>query len=521
MSTAAQLMRTPGRADNRRTAVATGSAPVGCMFDGPAIDSVVALSQRGTIWSVSSVMARQSIGLTTTIVLCRYLMPEDYGLISMAAVLTTFLQSFADMGLSWATVQRKILTKAQVDNLFWINAAAGLTLCGVSALAGPTLATFFGRRDLVGLSAVLGISFVVAGFATQPMALLARRLEFRTIFVVEIVACLFGAVVAVGCAIRGRGYWSLVAQAIATQSMRLILAWLLGGYRPGLPTGRADTWGLVKFGGYLTAFALVTYVGRNLDNIVIGRSWGPAALGIYTRAYFLMSLPQMLAATALGGVMVPALAILADDRARLGRAYRDAAQTIVLLGLPLAAFIFIAAPELVRLIYGPRWAEVVPLLRWLSLAATVQILISSCGWLYVALGRGRDLFVVGSALTTIHSAAILGGNRWGPVGVSVAYAATSFLLALPTLWAAHRVAGIRLVETLRSVGSIVAATSVAAAVGFVAGVGAELLTVDPVSIVAIKFIGGACAFLACGRGLIENRMRATRAVQMPRASGGA
>ncbi|MBX6311466.1 MAG: oligosaccharide flippase family protein, partial [Isosphaeraceae bacterium] len=296
----------------------------------------------------------------------------------------------------------------------------------------------------------------------------------------------------------GWGYWALVGQALATQAIRLALVFVASDYRPGPPRAGVGTRGLVAFGGYLTAYALVTYVGRNLDNILIGRSWGPAALGYYARAYFLMSLPLMLAANALSGVMVPALSALEHDRERLGQAYREATRAVALVGLPLAALLLVAAPELVRLLYGDRWTAVGPLLRWLALAAMAQTVVASSGWLYIALGRGRALLLVGLALTTVQAAALVVGNRWGPRGVAIAYTLASLALALPTLWAAHGVAALHLAATLRAVGPVLAVTAIATAAGLAAGMAATRLSDSWAVLLAAKVACGVISFLACG-----------------------
>ncbi|MBX6312968.1 MAG: oligosaccharide flippase family protein, partial [Isosphaeraceae bacterium] len=198
----------------------TGDSAAASAVAAPPADGIGRLAQRGAAWSFLLVAARQPIGLAATAVLSRLLAPDDYGLLGMAATLTAFLQAFADMGLSWATVRRGGLTRAQVDNLFWINAAAGVLLWGASALAGPALAAFFGRGELVGLAAALGATFALGGLAAQPAALLARQLRARAIFGVESVACLAGALAAVGLALGGWGYWALVGQALATQAIR-------------------------------------------------------------------------------------------------------------------------------------------------------------------------------------------------------------------------------------------------------------------------------------------------------------
>ncbi|WZP00189.1 lipopolysaccharide biosynthesis protein [Isosphaeraceae bacterium EP7] len=503
------------------SALAQDARPARWSLNPPSTENIGHLARKGATWSILLVVARQPIGLAATSVLSRLLTPDQYGLIGMAAVLTAFLQAFSDMGLSLAAVRREGLTRAQVDNLFWINAAAGVLLWGGCALAGPALSAFFGRDELSGIAAALGATFAIGGLAAQPSALLARQFRSRAIFGVDVTACLAGAVTAVWLARLGYGYWALVGQSLATQLMRLVLVLAATGYRPGLPRSGAGTCGLLAFGGYLTAYALVTYVGRNLDNIVIGRSWGPAALGYYARAYFLMSMPLMLATSALSGVMIPLLSSLEFDRDRLGRAYRQAARAISLIGLPLAAFLLVAAPEVVHLLYGDRWTAVIPLLRWLALAGMAQTLVASSGWLYVSLGHGRALLVVGLALTAVHSSAIIVGNSWGPLGVAIAYTLSSVSLALPTLWIAHRLAGLRLSETLHAVWPVARVTAFAIGAGLIGGEFVSMQTDSRGILLMAKSAAGALALVIGGARLFEDLASGAFAGLRRRTAGGA
>ena len=138
-------------------------------------------------------------------------MPDDFGLICMVATLTTLLQTFTDMGLSWATIGSEKLTLGQVDTLFWVNAAVGVLLWGVCVLIAPLVALLYGRGELTSLSIVVASSFAVSGLVVQPIALLTRQMLFQRIFFVEFGALAVGATVAIALAYEGpvTGRWPL------------------------------------------------------------------------------------------------------------------------------------------------------------------------------------------------------------------------------------------------------------------------------------------------------------------------
>jgi O-antigen/teichoic acid export membrane protein len=207
-----------------------------------------------------------------------------------------------------------------------------------------------------------------------------------------------------------------------------------------------------------------------MDNVLIGRYYGADELGYYSRAYFLRTLPAMYASIAVTDLMVPALTALAGDRQRFGSAYREAIRLIAFVGCPLAALVAVTAPELVAILYGRRWGPVVPLLYWLSLPALVLPIYTSMGWIFIAVGKGRQMFFLSLITTPIVLAAYWIGISWGAWGIAVA-AAALFTIPLPwfSLYCAHRAADISLRQTLHGVLPICVASVGMAAAAVTAG----------------------------------------------------
>ncbi len=462
----------------------------------PTEAQVGSLARAGAMWTVSVTIANQFIGVIATAVLARLLLPSDYGIMGMVATLTALIGAVSGMGLSWATIQRKDLTLAQVHNLFWINATSGAVFWLIAVGVAPALAAFYDTPEVAPVTMALGGSFLLSGLAAQPGALLQRRMNYRATTQLSVLAQFVGAVVAVVLASLGLGYWALVWQGLVSQGVRMTLAFAFSGYRPGRPSRDPRMMGMMTFGGYLMLSSVVTYFGRNTDNILIGRTWGTEALGYYSRAYFLMTLPTMLFASSMTGVMVPALSALSHDRERMGTAYRSAVRAIAFAGYPIAIGLLVTAPETVRLVYGPRWGPVVPVLAWLAIAMISQIVSSTNGWLYTAVGEGRQLFLVGAAATALTVIAIAVGNIWGPTSVAGAYATLSVLLTVPLMWLAHRAASLQIGVTLTQMRPILGSALVMGAVSWLAGGTMEKLGASWIWVVTAKVAVGTLVYIA-------------------------
>lgn len=420
------------------------------------VDQVGDHARRGAVWSGLQIVVRNAISVGSTAILARLLSPGDYGLTAMVATLTALLLVFSDMGLSWATIQRAWLTRAQVTTLFWINAAAGAGLWLVCVALAPLIAGFYGRTELVAVTMAMGAGFLISGLAAQPMALMTRSMDLRRIALIEITGVVVGVMTAIAVAGAGGGYWALVAQGLANALARTTLALTLGPWRFALPRRGVQVWALISFGGLLTANGLLLYLTRTLDSVLIGRVWGADALGLYSRAYFLMLLPTFLINGVLTRLVVPSLAALQDDRARFAEAYRRTLRLAAYAGMPMAVGLGLTAGHAVQIIYGANWTGVVPILMWLSIAAVTQPIYDANGWLFTAAGQGQAFLGLTAVNVVVLSAMFVLTVSYGAVAMARGYGLImGLIIPLPALWLAHRAVGIRLGPTLKVLAPVV------------------------------------------------------------------
>jgi PST family polysaccharide transporter len=357
----------------------------------------------------------------STILLARLLMPSDFGLIAMVTAITGFVAKFKDAGLSTATVQRKDITHDQVSTLFWINVALSAAVMLVVAAMAPLIGAFYSEPRLVWVTLALAATMVFGGLTVQHQALLRRQMRFKALAVVEISSMAGGVSVAIVMAILDFGYWSLVGMIGGAAVINAAMVWVLCDWRPGLPKRGSGVGQMVKFGGGLTGFSFLNYFTRNTDNIVIGFALGSGPLGIYSKAYQLLSLPISQINAPVASVMLPALSRLQDNPRRYRRAYLRALSAIAIVGMPIVVCAFLLADEAVAILLGPGWEQAAEVFRWLAPAALFGTVNVAPGWLCVSLGRaGTQLrwAVISAPLTVI---AFLVGVRWGVTGVAAAF----------------------------------------------------------------------------------------------------
>src|SRR5258708_36588553 len=98
---------------------------------------------RAGVVSVAMEYGNGVLQIVAAIVLARLLAPEDFGLVAIVTVLTSFAPLLIDFGLGGATTQRTKITRSQVSSPFWLTSGIGLAIAVVVAACSPLIAWIY------------------------------------------------------------------------------------------------------------------------------------------------------------------------------------------------------------------------------------------------------------------------------------------------------------------------------------------------------------------------------------------
>ena len=148
------------------------------------------LALRGGIVSVAMQYGNGALQIVAAVVLARLLAPEDFGLVAIVTVLTSFAPLLIDFGLGDATTQRSKITRSQVSSLFWLSSGIGLAIAVVVAACSPLIAWIYREPRLEAIALYSAITFVLCGVSNQHLALLRRTMQFGRIAKIQILGTL-------------------------------------------------------------------------------------------------------------------------------------------------------------------------------------------------------------------------------------------------------------------------------------------------------------------------------------------
>lgn len=370
--------------------------------------------------------------LGATIILARLLTPEDYGLFTIVITVIAFVSLFKDMGISMAVISSPTLDQKQANALFWISVLLGVVLALVTAAFAPLIAWLFHEPRLASMILVMAVTFVLYGFSNQPMAWLSRQMRFLASAAIQVSALGLGILLGIASAWFGMGYWSLVLIQVGLtlfQAVGLIIA--VRGI-PSLPE-RVSIRPFLSVGGNLTGVNILGYLNRNVDNALIGWLRGARELGFYDKAYQLILLPILQVNIPLSTIAISALSRLQSELPRYRIYFEHIILILASLGMPLIAFLFVTADQMVLLALGDGWNGTVPLFRALAPAAFVDTFASAINWMFVSLNQTRRQLRSAIAVSAVTVAALILGAPWGALGIAIGFSLARVGVILPHL----------------------------------------------------------------------------------------
>jgi O-antigen/teichoic acid export membrane protein len=467
---------------------------------------------RGLTWASGARLLQQAGQFGAIVVLARLLSPEHFGIVAIAAAAVAFLALLAEFGFGAALVQRPVLNEDHLSTAFWAALLSGALLATIAFAAAPMLAAFMGEPVLVPVTRVLSGSLLLTTTGIVPRAVLQRRMAFGVLARIDAGSVLVSAAVAVLLAILGAGLWSIVAQMLAASLVLNAGYTLSAGWRPGRRFSLRALREVANVGVGVAGFNVVNFGARNFDDLIIGRFLGTYALGLYGRAYMLMLLPIAQVSSAVGGVLLPALAAARERPQEARFLYLSVLGLAALMALPVLVGTLVVADSLVPVLFGAHWAALVPVLRILCLVGCLQIILAPTGAIYQAFGATRLLFAWGVVASGVMVASFLAGAWYGSIeAVAWCYLLGTLLLLYPGLAVPGRLIGLRagsmLAPVLRPAAAALGMALAAASVGLLLD---HRLSALPM--LAVQTASGILAYAALVRILCPEPVRRLRAV---------
>jgi O-antigen/teichoic acid export membrane protein len=345
----------------------------------------------------------------------------------MASVLMPFAMLLNELGVIPALIQSRHVDEQLIRRLFGFVIASTVLMFALLFLAAPALSSFFDEPRLTPVTRALAIAMLIGGVSAVPNALLERDLQFRGLSLVEFSSMILGSLTTLVTAIEGFGVWSLVIGNLVSTTAKTIGILLISRFCL-LPIFRLDGLrSIFVFGANITGQRVLWYVNSSADIALVGKLLGDQALGVYSVAFQLATLPTSKLFGVLNRIAFPAYARLQHDNRQATDYFVTSVRLAWFIFCPLLWGMSSVSHEFVEVFMGRNWEEAGVVLALVPLIVPFRVISLLMGPLTDGLGRPdiglRNLLT----FTALIPLAILIGTLWGLTGVCIALIVASIL----------------------------------------------------------------------------------------------
>lgn len=327
-----------------------------------------------------------------SIILARILTPSDFGTVAIVMVLYILTQEIIRFGLDTAIIQKQIVSNEEYSVAFFVIFSLSIVFSVLLFLAAPVIAKFYNNTELINVSKLFSVLYIIDGLMHVQKIKLKKKLDFKRLNFYLIVSKLIAGSSAVYLALSGFGLLSLVYQNLIIAALQMILICYAIKWRPQLTWKLSSISTLVNYSKYIFSSNLIYHISQRLDSLIIAKYFDTTLLGLYDKGKNLSELSQRLPSNFIMKPLFTSLSSLQDNKPELQRMMNRIYTSISFVFIPFLLYLIFNAEALLNFVYGVQWTDSAPYFSLFSVMAIFYLLRVPTNYLLLAKGMSKEVF---------------------------------------------------------------------------------------------------------------------------------
>lgn len=406
---------------------------------------------KGLFWGGFSNGMQQVLNLVFGIFLGRLLDRSDYGMVGLLTIFSAVAAALQEGGFISALTNRKNATHRDYNAVFWFSLLCSVTFYIILFLCAPLIARFFGIAELVPLSRVLFLGFVISSLSIAPRASLFKNLKIRETTVISLTALAVSGVVGITLAANGFAYWGLAFQSLSFVTMVTLLNFYFSRWKPSLHIDFRPIREMIGFSSKLLVTNLFTILNNNLFSVVLGKFYSPKEVGDFTQANKWNGMGHTLITNMINGIAQPVFTSIADDRERQLNVFRKLLRFTAFVSFPAMFGLSLVSKELIVITITEKWLSSAAILQLLCVWGAFIPITSLFSNLVISRGHSSVYMWNTICLSLLQLAAACAMYPFGLEWMLRVFVAIHIGWLFVWLWFVHREIGLTLKHLLKDI----------------------------------------------------------------------
>lgn len=351
------------------------------------MDDIKRKAIKASKWSILTQITTKAISPLIYVILARLLTPSDYGIVAVASMVISFSQIFWEAGLGKTLIQRNDQIETIANIVFWTNISLGFLIYLILFSISGYLADFFHNNAVKNVVRVQSLSIIISSFGSVQTALFQKKLDFKTLFFINVATIILPAFVSIPMAYFGYGYWTLVTSNLIGSLANVIFLWLKSDWKPALNYDISVAKNIFRFSIWVMLESLLGWFFVWVDSIFVGRFLGTKEMGLYRTGNYFINVILGVSLSAILPVAYSTFSNLNSDKDKLMAAFRKVVKTIAFIAIPVSFGIALVSTPLSNIIFGKKWDGINNVISFLILTHGISWIVVINYEVYRAIGK--------------------------------------------------------------------------------------------------------------------------------------
>lgn len=371
-----------------------------------------------TKWSSITEIAAKIVSPITNMILARILVPEAFGVVATVTMIISFAEMFADSGFQKYLVQYDFKEEDEkyknANVAFWTNFGISILLWIIIIIFRNQLAKLIGNPGLGNVISIACLQLPLTSFSSIQMALYRREFDFRTLFVVRMVAVCIPFAITIPLALLGLGYWALIIGSISIQFSNALILTIKSKWKPKLYYNIKILKEMFSFSVWSLIEAISIWLTMWVDTFIIGNALNQYYLGLYKTSTSMVNALMAIISGSTTPVLFSTLSRLQHDENQFNNMFLKFQRLVSILVFPLGVGVYLYSDLATQILLGSQWSEASGLIGIWALTSSIMIIFGHyCSEVYRSKGKPKLSFLAQVLHLVVLVPACIISSRYG------------------------------------------------------------------------------------------------------------
>lgn len=334
-----------------------------------------------TKWSTITEVAAKLVSPVTNMILARIISPEAFGVIATVTMIISFADMFTDAGFQKYLVQHEFKNEDEkfknANVAFWTNFGVSIFLWIVIIIFREKIAISVGNPGLGNVISIACVQLLLTSFSSIQMALYRRDFDFKTLFLVRMVAICIPFIITVPLAFLGLSYWALIIGSIVIQLSNAIIMTIKSKWKPHFYYRVEILKEMLSFSIWSLIEAISIWFTSWADVFIIGSSIDQYYLGIYKTSTAMVNTLMSLITASIMPILFSALSRLQSDTENFNHIYLTTQRLVSALVFPLGIGVYLYSDLATEILLGSKWREASGVIGVWAITSAIMIVLGN------------------------------------------------------------------------------------------------------------------------------------------------